>query len=787
MAVSRRLSRYACIFGLIGSVSVFASDGEKDALIKIHKDNVQEEQVVTNSDAIERPTVAVVLAGGGAKGAAHIGVLKALEEMHIPVDYITGTSMGAYVGGLYATGMSAAEIESFIYSIDWNKGYRDRVNRSERRVRDKEYEDRYQLTTDLGLRWGEVRAAKGVVQGQNMLRILRETTGNVSKLESFDQLAVPYRSVATDIIELEEVIIDNGFLVDAMMASMSVPGALPPYELNGKMLVDGGVTNNMPVDVARAMGADIVIAVDISTDYKDEFTTFLSAADQLSNYLVRRSTQKQAKTLTEKDVFLQPDVGQMETTEFDKMPSAYQAGYEITYQFEEQLKAIALNNAQFQEYIDKKQAARKQLHHMDKSVVDEVIVNNNTHYTDKLLLNRLDLETGEVLKTSDLESSVQDLYALDRFELITYRYEEIDGVDQVVIDVNEKSWGPNYVNFRFYLEDDFSTESQYSLGISTNFTDINSHGAELRTNLEMGTDKRIEAELFSPFLSSQKLFTSASYTYSKQNRNIPASSSGIDEPSLDVTKDFVPLTYLENIGELAFGYQPTLWQELKFGVRYTDGEVESASLSSIGSVKFTRQGAFASYKLDTLDSFSLPTKGYYFDFEYLVSHDEAQSNVVAPSVVDNSSDTVYELNANFFAAKSYKRHTLVAKLDYGVVESKNSSFPIDPKELGGFLNLSGVPRNSLIGQNLAYSSLVYRYKWFENDFGLFESPVYLGASIEHGGVWSDTSLKLNEAPMYTAGSIFTGIDSPIGPVIFAYGKTEDNYDSVYLIIGTSYK
>ncbi len=134
----------------------------------------------------KRPKIALVLAGGGAKGAAHMGVLRALEEMHVPVDIITGTSMGAYVGGLYATGMSAEEIEALIYSVDWNRGYRDRVDRSQRRVRDKEYEDRYQITTDLGLHWGEVRAPKGVVQGQNMLRMLRETTGNLPAFDSFD-------------------------------------------------------------------------------------------------------------------------------------------------------------------------------------------------------------------------------------------------------------------------------------------------------------------------------------------------------------------------------------------------------------------------------------------------------------------------------------------------------------------------------------------------------------------------------------------------------------------------
>ena len=778
--ISRWLVSGLGIVGTVFSFQLFAATAAQ----------VDSSEHVELEQAHKRPTVAVVLAGGGAKGAAHIGVLKALEEMQIPVDYITGTSMGSYVGGLYATGMSADEIESFIYTVDWNRGYRDRVNRSDRRVRDKEYEDRYQLNTDLGLGWGEIKASKGVVQGQNMLRILRETTGNLSPLDSFDHLAIPYRSVATDIIELEEVVIDHGHLVDAMMASMSVPGALPPYSLDGRMLVDGGVTNNMPVDVVRAMGADIVIAVDISSNYKDkeDFTTFLAAADQLSNYLVRRSTQEQAETLTDDDVFLRPDVGQMDTTEFDKMPGAYQAGYDAAIQNRSELSKLSLSNADYQKYIDHKQQARKQLKHGDKTVVDRVVINNNTHYTDKLIENRLNLDSGEILKTSEIESKVQDLYALDRFELITYEFENVDGEDQLQVDVNEKSWGPNYLNFRFFLEDDFSTESQYSLGVSANFTDINSHGAELRTNVEMGTDKRIEAELFSPFFSSQKLFTSASLAYSNQQRNLPVDIDEIEEPTLDVTQNYFPMSYKEYVGELALGYQPTLWQELKFGARYTDGDVEVSSLPYLGNGGYTRIGGFISYRLDTLDNFSLPTEGYFVDLEYLVSHDDFENDSsIENSELTSESDTVYEFSANFMAAQSIEKHTLVAKLDYGIVESKNSVFPIDPKELGGFLNLSGIPRNSMIGQNLAYTSLIYRYKWFENDFGLFESPFYVGASIEHGGVWSNNDLRLDEAPMFTAGSVFAGVDSPIGPIIFAYGRTEDNYDSVYLIVGTSYK
>jgi len=733
-----------------------------------------------------RPKIALVLAGGGAKGAAHIGVLKALEELRVPVDYITGTSMGSFVGGLYATGMSAEEIEAYIDTVDWNSGYRDRVDRSQRKVQDKEYEDRYQLTTDLGLRWGEIRGTKGIVQGQGMLKLLRETAGNLPPFDTFDELAIPYRSVATDIVALEPVVIGDGYLVDAMMASMSVPGALPPYNLDGRLLVDGGVTNNMPVDVARELGADIVIAVDISTDYKDEdeFTNLFSVADQLSNYLVRSTTNRQAKTLTEKDYFLKPEVGDMETTEFDKMPEAFEEGYQEAMSLKDKLSVLSLSSSEYQAYIEQKQQARRQLRYGDDITVENIVITNNTHYTDTLLENRLNLQEGEKYSIAEVESGVQNLYALDRFELVTYRYDEVDGQDALIVDVNEKSWGPNYVNFRFFLEDDFSTDSQYSIGVSTNFTGLNSHGAELRTNFEIGTDKLIEAELYSPLFSSQKTFTKLGLTYNNEKRNAPL--LGFEDTSLSATENYIPVAYTEWVAEWALGYQDTLWRRFMLGARYTDGKGELASIPLYGDVSFRRMGAFANYRIDTLDDYSLPRTGFYLDLDYLISHDESVGDTTLIEG-QRDKDTSYEFGAKMIAAHTFSRHTLVANADVGFVESKSSSVPIDPKEIGGFLNLSGVARNSLIGQNKVFGSLVYRYRWFDNDFGLFTSPFYVGASLEYGGVWSDPDLELNEAPLYAAGSVFFGVNSPIGPMMFAYGRTEENYDSVYLIIGTTFK
>lgn len=737
----------------------------------------------------ERPKVALVLAGGGAKGAAHVGVLKALEEMQIPVDIITGTSMGAYFGGLYATGMSADEVESFIYSVDWKKGYEDRVERSQRRVRDKEIEERYQIKTDLGLNKRGVEGSTGVVQGQNMLAILRETTGNLGYFSSFDDLAIRYRSVATDILKLEPVVIENGYLVDAMMASMSVPGALPPYELYGQMLVDGGVTNNMPVELARELGADVIIAVDISTNYKtrEDFKGIFVVVDQLSNYMVRRSTSDQASKLTDDDFYMRPNVGEMETTEFGKMPEAYQEGYKLAISYSDELDHLKLHGADYQRYIDGKQEARSKLRYGDLQIIDSFRIINNTHYHYDVLAETLALESGRKYTTQELEDKVSSLYALDRFEKVTYEYQDSYLADKTVVEfeVDEKRWGPNYADFRFFLEDDFTTESQYSLGATLNFSGLSEYGAELRTNLELGTDKLIEAVWYAPSRGNRKVFYEAKVLYSNEKRLFPI--EGIESSGLDTLNSSAPMTYRKTEGEISAGYQNTLWQEFKIGARYIDGKNELGYHNAFDPFNYQRVAGFARYRVDSLDSYSLPTKGNYIHIEYQVSHD---TNDHVPDVIldeEIPADTSYEFAARGMKALTFdERHTVVGNIDFSFFDSKNATFPVDPQTLGGFLNLSGIPRNSLIGGNKFFSSFIYRYRWFDNDFGLFSSPFYVGGSIEYGGVWTDPDLNASDIPMYGAGSVFAGVDSPIGPIILSYGRTEQSFESFYLIIGTTF-
>lgn len=736
---------------------------------------------------VKRPTIALVLAGGGAKGAAHVGVLQALEEMHVPLDIITGTSMGAYIGGLYSSGQNAQQIEQTISRVDWNSGYRDKVSRAQLHIREKEFDDRYRLDTDLGFRFDtlDIRAPKGVIQGQNMLRIIRETSADTRYLDSFDQLPIRYRAVATDIVKLEPVVLNHGYLADAFMASMSVPGVLPPYEVDGQLLVDGGVTNNMPVDVARALGADIVIAVDISTDYKSEeqFTTFLTVADQLTNYLVRQSSQKQAQKLRRDDIYIKPAVGDMETVEFDRINEAYQKGYAAVQLVAHQLKALSLSAKEYQDYRQKIQLGVSPLGVSEALQFSQIQLENNTHYSDTVLLEMLGIRLDKPVSQQQIERHIKQLYALDRFELINYQIKSDQNEQILVVQVREKSWGPNYMTFRLALEDDFDNQSRYSVGISNNFTGLDAIGSELRLDMEMGTDRRIALEYFRPLSQDQTIFSSASLIYQKEERQF--SELSMEDVGLGITDNYYAASYIELVGELALGYQYNPWDEIKLGLLASDGEASLSTLPSWGDMQYQRKGLFARYRLDTLDNYSFPSHGWYLDLDYMLSNDRA--DIIKDGVSSNISDWVYEYSATVLAAKSRQRHTLVGRAEYGGVDTDKFTYPIHPLSLGGFLNLSGIPNNTLNGQNKAYTSLTYRYRWFDNDFGLFTSPVYLGAAYEYGGIWSDPDIQVDHAPLYQAAALFAGIDSPIGPIMFGYGRTENNYDSIYLVVGTGFK
>ena len=291
---------FLSLLGLVFSVSSMTISATEATAVKVNSpcDRV-----------VGRPCVALVLGGGGARGGAHVGVLKQLEAQQIPVDIIVGTSIGAFVGGLYAQGHSPEEIEQLLGQLPWGQGFRDRVDRDELPVRRKQQRDEFPINFDLGVGTKGVKLPKGVLHGQAMAALIQQAYGLSPELSSFDELAIPFRAVATDLGDRSEVILADGSLTQAVQASMSIPGVLRPLTLNGKMLVDGGVANNLPISVAKALGADQVIAVAIDSPLlaPEELDSAMAITEPLTNFLVQEAVHRQLKLEGPNDILLKPE------------------------------------------------------------------------------------------------------------------------------------------------------------------------------------------------------------------------------------------------------------------------------------------------------------------------------------------------------------------------------------------------------------------------------------------------------------------------------------------------
>jgi predicted acylesterase/phospholipase RssA len=284
-------------------------------------------------DPFDRPKIGLVLGGGGARGGAHIGVLKLIEEYRVPVDVIVGTSFGAFVGALYASGLGSDEIEQLVLNADLQNKFMSNIPRDALSFRRKRDDDESLVKYRLGIKDGKPQFPRGIVSGQEFRLWLDEVLFEVRGVDNFDDLPIPFRAVTTDIVTGEQIVMGEGVVTTAIYASMAVPGLLPPAEQEDRLLVDGGLVNNLPVDVARDLGADIVIAVDVGTLFatRDELDSALSILDQVTNVLVRGNSEKTIDTLRRQDILIQPNLGTVSTLNFERLGTAITAGTEAAW------------------------------------------------------------------------------------------------------------------------------------------------------------------------------------------------------------------------------------------------------------------------------------------------------------------------------------------------------------------------------------------------------------------------------------------------------------------------
>ncbi|KZK65844.1 patatin [Shewanella baltica] len=724
---------------------------------------------MTPSMAAERLKIGVVLSGGGAKGAAHVGVLKILEEHNIPVDYIAGTSIGAYVAGMYSLGYSASEVEAIMMGVDWDSGYSDTIPRNILSYRDKQLRDRYNIPLNIGYNEGQVRAPSGLLRGQTMSQLLRQSTDLVQQFGNFDDLAIPYRAVATDLETSLPVVISHGSMVKAMQASATVPGALQPAQIDGKLLVDGGIANNMPVDVVKAMGADIIIAVDIGSPLvkKDKLDSTIAVLDQLSNFLTNASTEKQKLLLTDKDVLIRPAIDALSTTDFTIMPLALTLGKEAANGQLDKLSSMSVSPEEYAAYVEAKKAKGKLLMADVRHSVNEIVFDNQSKVSLNLLTETLNIKPGQAVSKDELNEALKRIYSLNKFERVDAEFVEGEDGRVLTVTTKAKSWGPNYFQLGFNWEDDFNSESAISFDMAYTMTDLTFNGGEWRNEIKLGMEKLFATEFYQPLDRDQQFFSRARYQYDTRNWDL------YDNNNRLLTFDKKTHTI-----ELGIGYNYTSQGMIELGLVAEKGAIINDAWL-LRDLDFSSYGAYFRFGYDSLDSISFPTSGNRVTLNVYVRNEDFED-----IIDDNQNQYSVQIEADWKGALSVGNHAFVGKASISTNDNDGMN-TLHLSELGGFLNLSGYHKDSLTGAHKVFGAFVYQYDLGRDALGMTDYPLYLGWSLEAGNVWDERS-EVTLTDLIYASSLYIGTDTSMGPAAIGFGITDLGDKSFYLFVGKNF-
>jgi NTE family protein len=720
------------------------------------------ENVIPNDIAVlDRPAVGLVLSGGGARGAAHVGVIKVLEELKIPVDFVAGTSMGAIIGGLYATGMSAEELENLIGTLDWQKLLTDRPPRADRSFRRKSDDIGFLVDFDLGVKKSGLIFPEGFIQGQNFELALKRLSLPVISIDDFDKLPIPFRAVATDIVSGEAVIIDSGDLASAMRASMSAPGIFKPVRRDGRILVDGGIANNLPIQVVRGMGADILIVVDVGFPLlpEEQLGSAIAVTKQMLTILINSRAQEQIASLTSDDILISPDLGEFGSQDFKRLPEAQVLGEAKARELSSLLANLSVSDKDYLAYRE-----RLESNQHDMPTINSVVVKNESRLSPKVIEARLDTQAGRPLNPDQLESNIADIYGFNTFETVSYEVANSKDGNTLFVKATEKGWGPNYLRFGINLEDDLNGNSSYNVAARLTRTEINPLGGELRAELQIGETPSLYAELFQPLDYKSHWFVNPQIEFARvgfgifDNRGFQIAQIGADTLSFS----------------LEGGRQFDNWGVFRAGIT----SIQSDSELRIGFPGFAGQSSqsiflSAAFEIDTIDRFSVPRSGTNFAVEWIGARESLGSDITADVV-----------NLGFVKPHTWGKNTLMLWSNISST-TKNSTVEFNQASLGGLFSLSGYAPNELNGKHAGIGRALYYRALGSQAVSGFNTSIYLGASLEMGNVWQGKD-EVSFSNSVIAGSLFLVFDTFLGPIYLAYGAAEGGRRSAYLYLGQTF-
>ena len=705
----------------------------------------------------KRPRICLVLSGGGARGAAHVGVLKVLDELRVPVDCVAGTSMGSIVGGAFATGITVGEMERTLGEMSTDRLFEEKPPRRERSIRRKADDFTILFTPEVGLRDGELLLPKGIVSGVQLETVLR-SLAKAQGYRKFDELPVPFRAVATDLVTGKPVVFSRGELANVMRASMSVPGLIDPVEIDGKLLVDGGLTDNLPVNVARAMGADIVIAVNLGTPLmkREELGSIFGVTGQMINILTEQNVQASLASLKPTDILILPELGDFSAGDFDHLLTTIPIGEAAARKVADRLSKLSLPPAEYAALRQRQLAVAPP----DLSPVDEIRFPGLARVNPAVLEAEMETRPGQPIDQRTLDRDMQRLYGTGDFEHVNYRIIEETGKRVLSVDAIEKSWGPNYLRFGLGLSSDFTGDAYYNLLASYRKTWLNSLGAEWRTDLQVGRTSRVFTEFYQPLDVRQYFFVAP---YAEAERRQLAIFNNDERLAI------FDLRY----GRVGFdvGSQFTRYGELRLGLLWgnVSASVDTGPPQLEPNPNTADQAAVRGRLFfDQLDNVNFPRSGYSGTLDIFNSQ---------TALGATANYTKWTLDGT--AAHSFGDHTFNLGLRFGGRIGSDPLPVYDQFNWGGFMQQSGYRTGALLGQSIAFGRLVYLNRLAR--FTLIPG-IYAGLSLEAGRVGTPF-IPGNQTGTLLSAAAFLGVDSPVGPVYLGYGRTDAGFSSFYFYLG----
>jgi NTE family protein len=703
------------------------------------------------------PRIGLALSGGGARGIAHVGVLKVLEELRVPIHCVTGTSMGAIVGGTFASGRAPAEMEKLVLAADWEAIFRDQPPRKEIALRRKVDDYKTLFAPEFGVTEGGLALPKGVIAGVSIESFFRHLATPAFGITDFQKLPIPFRAMATDIETGESVVLDRGSIAQAMRASMSVPGAIAPVEIDGRLLVDGGIANNLPIDEARKLCADVVIAVNISTPplKRSEITSALTVVGQLVNFLGKQTVDDQLKRMGTQDVLIAPDLGDISAGKFDRSAEAIAIGEKATRAMAGSLKRYSLPPEQYA-------ALRAQQVAEDRGLgtVDEIRVEGLQRTNPQVLRALVESQPGEPLSEEKLGADLRRIYGRRDFESISYHLSGGDaGPRALVIEPKEKSWGPDYLRFGLGLASDFQGDSQFNLLFQYRRTWLNRLGGEWLTEVQIGQDTHLFTEFYQPLHEAGRWFVSPYLDVGQRSRGIFAG----DDKLADYRVRY-------GVAGLDAGAVLGTWGHVRLGPVWSriDAKVDTGS-PLLPTVEETTAGMRAMLFIDQVDHAFFPTHGF------------AAGGTAYAAMESFGAAANYQRIEGFVrAVRSWGPHTFFASAAGGT--DLGSDMPAyEAFTLGGPLRLSGYRINQFAGREVAFGRLMYYNRVLPLP-DILGSGIYVGGSAEVGRITDRFDGLPSPGTLWSA-SVFLGADTFLGPVFLGLGSGGSSNWSLYLLLG----